>query len=306
VAKEADARATGAWFPRWFWPSFALPASLWLLLLFVVPFYVIVAIAFGRLDPLFLTPVPVFDPTQWRIDAFARLLSDFTTPGSIQRAALARTVAYVAAATALCFMVSYPVAYFVARHAGRWKIPFLIAIVAPFWISYMMRMLAWINLLRPEGYVNGILQTLGVIDEPVLWLTGMPITVVLGLTYGYVPYMVLVLFAGLDRIPVSTLEGARDLGAGQVQTFLRVTLRLSRQAILASVIIVTLPMFGDYYTQVLLASTRDTSMIGNLIVGSMGSSLVQSGASMVLLLMVLLIVPMLYYLRSSRSEVMPS
>jgi spermidine/putrescine transport system permease protein len=115
--------------------------------------------------------------------------------------------------------------------------------------------------------------------------------------------MVLPLFAGLDRIPSSTLEAARDLGGGQVATLWRVTLPLSRQAILAGVVLVMLPMFGDYYTQVLLASTRNTSMIGNLIVSSIQSSLVQTGASLVLVLMALLIVPMLYYLRASRSGV---
>jgi spermidine/putrescine transport system permease protein len=162
-----------------------------------------------------------------------------------------------------------------------------------------MRMLAWINLLQPNGYVNRILGGFGAIGHPVSWLNGNPITVILGLTYGYVPYMILPLYASLDRIPHSTLEASRDLGAGQAHTFLRVTLPLSRQAILAGIIIVTLPMFGDYFTTALLASTRDTAMIGSLIVSSVTSSLIREGASLVLVLLVLLILPMLYYMRST-------
>ncbi len=296
------ATRSGAWFPRWFWPAFAAPATLWLLVLFVAPFYVIVSIAFGSVDPIFLTPVPEYSPLRWDASAFVRVASQFTASGSIYQSALAHTVVFVATATALCLLIGYPFAYFVARHAGRFRTAFLIAFVAPFWISYMMRMLAWINLLQPDGYVNHTLERLGVIGSPVQWLNGKPLTVILGLAYGYLPYMILPLFGTLDRISVSSLEAARDLGAGPAGTFVRVTLPLSRQAILAGIIIVTLPMFGDYYTTSLLAGTRNTAMIGTLIVSSMGSSLVQEGASLVLLMLIVLIVPMLYYLRSTTRE----
>jgi spermidine/putrescine transport system permease protein len=299
MPEGAGSGTRGAWFPRWFWPLFAAPASLWLIGLFVVPFYVIVSIAFGDLDQIFLTPIPVYNPLRWDPTAFGDLLGDIFTSGSIYQAAFGRTLQYVLAATVLCLAIGYPVAYFIARHAGRWKTLFLVLFIAPFWISYMMRMLAWINLLRPEGLVNRGLQTLGLIDAPVNWLAGRPTTVILGLAYGYIPYMILPLFGSLDRIDVSMLEASRDLGAGQLSTFLRVTLPLSKQAILAGCVIVTLPMFGDYFTTTLLAGTRDTSMIGNLIVSSIESSLVQTGASLVLILIALLILPMLYYLRAT-------
>jgi spermidine/putrescine transport system permease protein len=225
------------------------------------------------------------------------VIREVLRPG-VYRSDFLRTFVFVGVATILCLLIGYPFAYFLARHAGRAKPFFLVAFIAPFWISYMMRMLAWINLLQPNGYVNRILGGLGV-DHPISWLNGNPVTVILGLTYGYVPYMILPLFASLDRIPVSTLEASRDLGAGQVRSFLRVTLPLSRQAILAGIVIVTLPMFGDYFTTALLASTRDTAMIGSLIVSSVTSSLVLQGASLVLILLVLLIAPMLYYMRST-------
>ena len=293
----------GERWPRWLWPTFAGPATIWLLGLFVVPFYVILAIAFGRLDPIFLTPNPVYDPLGWRSDAFRDVISRIFSSGSIEQTVFGHTVLYVAVATVLCLAIGYPVAYFIARHAGRFRTLFLVLFVAPFWISYMMRMLAWINLLQPNGYVNRGLQGLGVIGHPVAWLNGKPLTVILGLTYGYVPYMILPLFGSLDRIDRWTLEASRDLGAGQISTFLRVTLPLSRQAILAGCVIVTLPMFGDYFTQTLLAGTRNTAMIGNLILSSVGSSLVQEGAVLVLLLVVLLIAPMLYYLRSTQRAI---
>jgi ABC-type spermidine/putrescine transport system permease subunit I len=303
MQRRAGSGTGGAWFPRWFWPAFAAPATLWLLALFVLPFYVILSIAFGDLDPIFLTPVPVYNPVAWDPTAFGALLGDIFTSGSIYQAAFARTLAYVLIATGLCLAIGYPVAYFIARHAGRWKAVFLVLAIAPFWISYMMRMLAWINLLRPEGLVNRALRTLGLIDAPVSWLNGRPITVILGLTYGYIPFMILPLFGALDRIAGPTLEASRDLGAGQVSTFVRVTLPLSRQAILAGCVIITLPMFGDYFTTTLLAATRDTSMVGNLIVTSIQSSLVQTGASLVLILIALLVLPMVYYLRSTARAV---
>jgi ABC-type spermidine/putrescine transport system permease subunit I len=160
-------------------------------------------------------------------------------------------------------------------------------------------MFAWVNLLQPDGYINRILQFFGVFSEPRLWLNGKPSTVIFGLIYGYVPFMILPLFGTLDRIERSTIEAARDLGAGQLRTFVRVTLPLSKQGILAGCIIVALPMFGDYFTQTLLASTRQTAMFGNLIVNSIETSLVNAGASLVIVMLLLLIVPMLYYLRST-------
>ncbi|MEX0833019.1 MAG: ABC transporter permease [Actinomycetota bacterium] len=293
------AKASGAWVPGWFWPSLSAPGALWLLALFVVPFFVILAVAFGRLDPIFLTPEPVYNPAQWQFDSFQRVLGQIFTGGTVFQAAFLRTLAYVAIAASLCLAVGYPVAYFIARHAGRFKAFFLVAFLAPFWVSYMMRMLAWINLLQEDGYVNRILTGLQVVPQPIAWLEAKPATVILGLVYGYIPYMILPLYATLDRIERSTIEAARDLGAGQVRAFVRVTLPLSRPGILAGLVLVSLPMFGDYYTQSLLSASRNTAMLGNLIVSSIQSTLVVEGAALVLMLMVLLIIPMLYYLRST-------
>jgi len=178
---------------------------------------------------------------------------------------------------------------------------FLVAFFAPFLISYMMRMTAWVNLLQDNGYVNQVLRWLGVMDTPYSWLSGKSVTVIFGLVYGYVPLMVLPLYAALDRIPQSNLEASRDLGASPTSTFFRVTLPASGQAILAGVILCGLAMFGDYFTNQLLAGTTGTRMIGNWVVDSLASPLqVPRGATLALLLTLLLIPPILYYLRSSR------
>ncbi len=154
-------------------------------------------------------------------------------------------------------------AYFTARYATQYRGLILILLISPFWISYLMRIYAWQGLLDTGGAVNVLLSPVGLRRRPTGWPAN-HITVILGLVYGYIPFMILPLFASLDRIQESLLEAGRDLGASGGQTFWRVTLPLSRPAILAGLVIVSLPMFGDYYTNDLLGSTK-TSMFGNLI-----------------------------------------
>jgi ABC-type spermidine/putrescine transport system permease subunit I len=273
---------------------------LYLLLLFVLPFYVILSVAFGKLDPIFQSPVLVWNPLRWDTSILSFTVSNITHTDGIYHAAFIRTFLYVAISMVLCLLIGYPFAYFLARHAGRAKGLFLALFFAPFWFSYMLRMLAWIGLLQDQGYVNRILQDVGLIGVPYPFLAGKSWVLILGLVYGYVPYMVLPLYAGLDRIPNSQLEGARDLGASPARTFFRVTLPQTRQAILAGLIIAGLPMFGDYFTQQLLANTVGTKMIGNFIVDSLDVPIfVPRGASLILVLIALLVVPIMYYLRST-------
>jgi len=300
-ATPRAAHGRGAWYPRWFWPSFAAPATLVLILLFLLPFYVVLGVTFGKLDPILQIPVPAWNPTQWNTQVLGFTLSNITHSDGLYHDAFIRTLIYVGSATTLCFLIGYPFAYFLARHSGRFKTAFLIAFFAPFWISYMMRMMAWISLLQDDGYVNRFLQATGILQTPYSWLSGKSATVVLGLVYGYIPYMILPLFAALDRINQSVLEAARDLGASPTRTFFRVTLPLSGQAILAGVIITALPMVGDYYTNSLLSNTTGTRMIGNWIVDSLSVPILTTkGASLVLVVIALLIFPMVYYLRSTR------
>jgi ABC-type spermidine/putrescine transport system permease subunit I len=286
---------------RWFGPALALPATLFLLVFFLFPFYVVLSVAFGGVDNILRLPVPAWNPTSWNTGVLTYTISNVTHTDGLYHAALLRTFLYVGVATLLCLVIGYPFAYFLARHAGRWRGLFIVLFFAPFWISYMLRMLAWISILQDDGLLNTILMHLGLLDAPYPWLAGKQLTVVIGLVYGYVPFMVLPLFATLDRIHPSILEAGRDLGASPSQTFWRVTFPGSRQGILAGVVITSLPMFGDYFTQQLMANTGGTRMIGNAVVDALTIPLfVPRGAALILFLLVLLIVPILYYLRSTQ------
>jgi ABC-type spermidine/putrescine transport system permease subunit I len=285
---------------RVFWVLLAAPGILWLAVLFIVPFYAVLAIGEGKLNRLFESPVAVYNPLNWSSANLTNVWHDLFGSGSFAGPIVIRTIVYVAAASLLCLIIGYPAAYFVSRFAGRRKGLFLVLLIAPFWISFMMRMLAWIDLLQVNGYVNKVLTSLHIISTPVNWLGGNAVTVILGLVYGYIPYLILVLFAGLDRIDPSLIEAGRDLGLGRMQTFWRVTLPLSRQPILTGMLITVLPMLGDYFTNQLLSGAANTSMIGNLIQGQLGTPGLQGqGAILSLLLLIVLLAPMIYYVRST-------
>ncbi|HSK17112.1 MAG TPA: ABC transporter permease [Gaiellaceae bacterium] len=282
-------------YPRGFWAAFGAPGLLWLGLFFLVPFYVILSVAMGTVDPIFLSPVPVWNPLEWDLQAF-RFIVEQLGPTEAFGAVFLRTFAYVGFAVALSLAIGYPVAYTIARHGGRFKGLLLLGLVAPFLISYLMRMLAWVNLLQDDGLINRALMWLNVLDAPRSWLDGRASTVIFGLVYGYVPFLILPLYASLDRIDRSLLEAARDLGASRFHAFRRVTLPLSVPGILAGCVIVALPMFGDYYTPDLLSGSPRTTLIGNQINLYVRGPQATVGASLVVFLMVVLLVLMVYYL----------
>jgi spermidine/putrescine transport system permease protein len=284
-----------------FWLVLAAPGILWLAVLFIIPFYAVLSIALGKLDQLIEQPVAVWNPLAWSSSGVIDVWRDIFGNSAFAGPVIVRTIVYTAVASLLCLLIGYPAAYFVARFAGRRKGLFLVLLIAPFWISYMMRMLAWIDLLAADGYVNRALGWAGI--SPVNWLSGDPATVVLGLVYGYIPYLIMVLFAGLDRIDPSLLEAGRDLGLGRARTFLHVTLPLSRQPIMTGLLITVLPMLGDYYTNQMLSGTASTSMIGNLIQGQLGTpGLEGQGAVLSLMLLVILLIPMIYYVVATNRE----
>lgn len=283
-----------------FWMLLAAPGIIWLAVLFIVPFYAVLAIGEGQLNPLYQQPIAIYNPLKWSSANLSNVLHDIFGAGAFAGPIALRTIAYVAIASLLCLLIGYPAAYFVSRFAGRRKGLFLVLLIAPFWISYMMRMLAWIDLLQTSGYVNRLLTDLHLTSSPVNWLGGHSFTVILGLVYGYIPYLILVLFAGLDRIDPSLIEAGRDLGLSRAATFVRVTLPLSRQPIATGLLITVLPMIGDYFTNQLLSGSPSTSMIGNLIAGQLGTPGLQGqGAILSLLVLLVLLVPMIYYVRST-------
>jgi putrescine transport system permease protein len=277
------------------WPGFAIPGVVWLCLLFLVPFYAIFAVAMGRIDPILSRPIPEWNPFYWDPTVFGDVISNLF--GGQLGVIAVRTIVYVFVASAICVAVGYPVAYFVSRKAGRWRWFWLLLILAPFWINYLMRMMSWVNLLSPDGQVNQLMSSFGVESLP-NWLSGHSFVVVLGLVYGYIPFFIIPLFAALDRIDDATLEASRDLGASSAQTFWRVTWPLSRNGVLGGLVIIMLPMFGDYYTPNLLSGSPRTRMLGNTIDQFINQTTSQGavGAALTIVLMVFVAGLMIYYL----------
>jgi spermidine/putrescine transport system permease protein len=278
---------------RRLWPILALPGTVWLILLFVVPFYAVLAVAFSGTIDINNEPIAAWNPLDWNFDTFTQVFKESTT-GYFQQVWW-RTTWYCLLALAICALIGYPVAYYTARLAGRRRGLILALLLAPWWINYITRMLAWINLLSDDGYVNKFLGWFGV--TPVEWLSGNWYTVVIGLAYGYLPFFIIPLFASLDRIDQRLLEASRDLGVGRFRTFLHVTLPLSRLGLITALVITALPMAGDYYTNELVSRSPETSMVGNLIqLFLIQGPMKNYGASLVLLLSLVLLFFMTYYL----------
>jgi spermidine/putrescine transport system permease protein len=284
---------------RAFYSVLGTPGVLWMVAFVVLPLYAVAAVAFGTVDPILRVPVAAWNPGQWQFSDFSRLMSSIA--GGPLGSVFVRTGIYVFAGTVGCLLIGYPVAYYLARYGGRFRNWILAGLVLPFLISYMLRMLAWVTLLQPDGYLNKLLSYTPIGGDH-NWLGGSGFTVVLGLIYGYIPYFILALWASLERLDPRHVEAARDLGASPRRAFLRVTLPLSITGLLAATAIVVLPMCGDYYTNTFLTrGATSTEMIGNQIEHYLlGSSEPQRGAGLVLILMAILLVFMAYYIRTVR------
>jgi spermidine/putrescine transport system permease protein len=175
-----------------------------------------------------------------------------------------RTVWIATATTLLCASVSFPVAYYLALRAPeRWKRILLVMTVIPFWTSFLIRTYAWMLLLRSEGVINSALMYAGLIDEP-LKLLYSDFAVLIGQVYGELPFMILPIYVALDRLDLSLLEAAQDLGANRFWTFLKVTLPLARSGLIAGTVLVFIPSLGAFITPDLLGGAKSV-MVGNLI-----------------------------------------
>ena len=277
------------------WAALAAPGAFWLLFFFAVPFYAVACVAFGTVDPIFRDAIPQWNPLNWSFGEFNAVFSSVTS-GPL-RGVFARTIVYVISAMIISFAIGFPVAYYLARHAGKRRMLLLLLIIAPFWVNYLMRMLAWVNLLSPSGLFSRFVGMFGVQYN---WLDGSPITVILGLVYGYIPFLILPLYATLERLDWRLVEAARDLGATSRQAFRVVTVPMAKAGVAAAAILIALPMFGDYYTNDLLSRSPKTEMLGNQIDYYINSSSQpQRGAILVIMLSTLLLVALSWYLRST-------
>jgi len=229
---------------------FLLPAWLWLAILFAAPFVIVLAYSFLSRGAYGGIEAP------WSVESYWRLLD----PLYIE--ILLRSFVMALVATVLCLVFAFPAALFISRSA-RHKNLYLQLVMLPFWSSFLVRTYAWIFLLRDTGLINTALQKLGILHGPLplLYNDG---AVLLGLVYGYLPFMVLPIYATLERLDPALEEAAADLGSRPISTLFRVTVPLSRPGIVAGSVLVFIPCLGAYLTPDLLGGGR-TVMVGNLV-----------------------------------------
>ena len=176
---------------------------------------------------------------------------------------VARSAGYALCTTFLCLLLGYPLAYFIASSQGNNKSRLLMLVVLPFWTSYLLRAYAWMTVLQTDGLANTVLVRLGLIVEP-LQLLNTPLTVVLGLTYGFLPFATLPIYTRLEQMDRSLLEAAADLGASPFQVFRKIIWPLSLPGVIAGSLITFVPAMGDFVTPELMGGPQ-TQMVGNLI-----------------------------------------
>ena len=263
------------------------PGLAWLALFFLVP------LGFLAYQSLQSGVFPNFEFT-WEFSNFTEALSDY-------REQFARSFLYAGIATVLSLLLAYPLVYWIAFRAGPWRNLFLLAIVAPFFVSYLIRTLAWLNILAEEGPVVGLLRWLHVLGEGegLLFTT---LAVVAGITYNFFPFMALPLYVSLEQIDARLLEAAKDLYASPTQAFLRVTLPLSAPGIVAGTLLTFIPAAGDFINAELLG-TPQQQMVGNVIQAKFLESLdYPTAASLSFVLMALILASLLVYARIVGTE----
>jgi spermidine/putrescine transport system permease protein len=224
------------------------PGVLWLALFFLVPLGIIFIVSLGSRDPE--TGRVVLD--QLSLGNYAKATRPEYLP------ALANSLRYAAITTFLSIAIGYPIAYWISRHGGRRKVLLLILVMLPFWTSYLIRTYAWMIILRDNGVLNGALQAVGLIGEP-LALLNTDFSVILGMTYGFLPFAILPLFVSIDRLDEHLVQAARDLYASGRGAFLHVTLPLTMPGIVAASLLTFIPAIGDYVTPDLLGGAQTTT-----------------------------------------------
>jgi len=286
---------------QWLRLAVLLP-YLWLLLFFLAPVVIILKISFA--DPLVAQP-PFTALIDWTASGWDRIQVTldnylFLFQDRYYSVIYLSSIKLAAISTLLCLLLGYPVAYFIARQKPGLRNLLLLAIIVPFWISFLLRVYAWIGLLNTHGVINNLLLWIGLIDQP-LTLIYNDFAVYLGIVYSYLPFMILPLYANLEKMDLDLLEAASDLGAKPWQVFLNVTLPLSKPGIIAGCLLVFIPAIGEFIIPALLGGS-DTLMIGRALWDEFFINRdwpVASAVSVILLM--ILIIPMMYF-QKSQSE----
>ena len=269
----------------------------WLGLFFAVPFLIVLKVSLSQ-GAIAMPPyTPVFDGFK----GLAERLSEFSfdnyvwlTEDALYRKAYVSSLIVAFVSTIIALVVGYPLAYAMARAPGRLRSIFLMMVILPFWTSFLIRVYAWIGILKPEGLLNQLLLWIGVISEP-LTILNTNLAVYIGIVYSYLPFMVLPLYATLERLDRSLLEAAADLGATPIRAFWQVTLPLSIPGIVAGSLLVFIPAVGEFVIPDILGGS-DTLMIGRTLWIEFFSNRDWPVASAVaIILLLLLVVPIVLF-----------
>jgi len=269
---------------------------LWLLVFFLVPFLIVLKISFAEFSALGRPPYePVFDfrLLEWSEQGVLQIkvmigsyFYLFNEPLYVSSWLYSIKVAFFS--TVMCLLLGYPMAYAIARSQPTYRNLFLMLVILPFWTSFLLRVYAWIGLLKNDGVINNVLQWLGIIDEP-LAMMNTSFAVYIGIVYSYLPFMILPLYSNLEKHDLTLLEAAQDLGAGPIRSFLRITLPLSFPGVVAGSLLVFIPAVGEYVIPSLLGRT-DQLMIAKLLSDEFFLNRDWPKASAVAIVMLLLLV----------------
>jgi putrescine transport system permease protein len=268
---------------------------LWLLIFFLLPFAIILKISLA--DPVIAQPpfTPTFDEQgglSITIDNFLFLLTD-----KLYAITYLKSVLLALAATVLCLLLGFPMAYGIARSAPSVRSLLLLLIVLPFWISFLLRVYAWMGLLNNYGVINNTLMWIGIIDQPIQ-IMYTDFAVFIGLAYSYLPFMILPMYATLERMDLDLIEAAQDLGASRTQSFWDVTWPLARPGVIAGCLLVFIPAMGEYVIPYLLGGP-ESLLIGRVLFDEFFVNRDWPLASSVaIVLLLLLVVPIVFMQRN--------
>jgi putrescine transport system permease protein len=279
----------------------------WLLALFLIPFLIVLKIALSD----YALSIPPYAPTLDLSEGWEGLRTFFAgldfetfrflTTDDLYWKAYLSSVWIAAVSTALALAVGYPIAYGMARAAPEWRPTLLMLVILPFWTSFLIRVYSWIGILSSEGYLNQILIGLGLIDAP-LAILNTNVAVHIGIVYTYLPFMILPIYATLEKMDESLLEAAEDLGCSRVSAFWRVTVPLSKSGIVAGCFLVFIPAIGEFVIPSLLGGS-ETLMIGKVLWEEFFNNRdwpVASAVATVLLL--ILVIPIVLFQRNEQKQ----
>ncbi|MBB6454716.1 spermidine/putrescine transport system permease protein [Salirhabdus euzebyi] len=269
--------------------SMLSPSLIWLLLFLIVPIVMVTVISFTTNE------------------GYGGIIYEFSTEAyetaflsSMYLKVIWNSIVWAFIATIICLFLAYPFAYFIA-HAGKWKNLLILLVMIPFWTNLLVRLYAWIILLNGEGVINNFLMDLGLISDP-LTLMYTPASVILGMVYGFLPFMILPIYSSIEQLDKTYLEAAEDLGANPMKTFFTVTLPLTFPGILAGFIITFVPAVSVFVVTDLLTGSK-LVMVGNVIRDAFLIEMNwQLGSALSILLMVLVLLSVLVFMKFTSSK----